>query len=91
MDYVGSKHIDPETGLLEDSALYADIRNAYPEDEIEELENLVFLRAFLFNEEDPDKIMDWCDEIFYPEAPSHIWINGKLCGGLDYPVRRWAG
>jgi len=81
----GVKQVDMKTGLLVDAALYTDILSEYPEEEIEYLEEFVFLRAFLFNEEDPEKILEWCYELFYPETPSYLWINGKLCGGLVYP------
>lgn len=81
----GGIQVDRETGLLQDAALYAEVREAYPQDDLEDLENFMFLRAFLFNEEDPEAIMEWSYEQFDCEEPSHIWINGKLCGGYNFP------
>lgn len=83
-DY-GIGQVNRETGLLQDAALYADIRSEYPQDDLEDFDVSVFLRAFLFNEEDPEAIMNWSHDLLFPDVATHIWINGKLCGGLFFP------
>jgi len=83
--FLGNIKMDYDNGLLEDKALYSDISDSYPEDCYEDLVELVFLRAFLFENATPEDILAWSNEIFFPSAAEYICINGKLCGGLCYP------
>jgi hypothetical protein len=85
MGYVGKRSLDVANGLIVDHALELDIYQAYPPDDIEYLEDLVFFRAFCFDTVDLKKIENSIHEIFYPGAASYVWVNGSLCGGLCYP------
>jgi hypothetical protein len=85
MKYVGERSLDITNGLFIDHALELDIHQAYPPDDVEYIEGLVFFRAFYFDAEDPETIENSIHEIFFPGAASYVWVNGSLCGGLCYP------
>lgn len=85
MRYIGSKTLDIEHGLLVDTALEWDLRAEYPKEDMEYLDELMFFRAFVFDTENVETIEEKIHEIFSPGAPDHVWINGKLHGGLCYP------
>jgi hypothetical protein len=88
LDHIGERNLDVTNGLLIDRALELDIRQAYPPEDTEYLEDLVFFRAFCFDAEDPETIENSIHEIFFPGAASYVWVNGNLCGGLCYPQEK---
>jgi hypothetical protein len=84
MEYVGNSHLDYKNGLIVDPSLEIDISSDYPEEDKEYLTDLVFFRWFCFSSDDVEEISQWIYAYFF-EAPSYIWINGKMCGGLCFP------
>ena len=87
MEYAGSRQPDYENGLVVDPALEIDILTSYPEEDREDLQSeLMFFRGFCFNSDNVEVISNLIHEYFF-DAPSYIWVNGKMVGGLCFPQK----
>ena len=73
-----------EDGLIIDLALQAEITSAYPESDLENLDDLLFIRAFCLDTTNVGEITSWINELFFDSA-QYIWVNGEMVGGICFP------
>ena len=84
MHYFINRNLDYQNALLVDSALELEMNSNCSVDDQEEIAQLVFFRAFHFSNASPVQVEEWVENLFF-HAPSYIWLNGKMVGGLCYP------
>jgi hypothetical protein len=75
---------DYKNGLLVDLALYGEIAANYPAEDLEDLDDLMFVRAFCLGTTDMDEVSQWIYGLFRDE-PLYVWVNGEMVGGICFP------